>query len=56
LPAFFLSFDKTQFLPKISNKGTGRKKGTKFTPKPTYKPVKKQKAIKKLLEKHQKNE
>jgi len=51
-----LSFEKLPFLPKISKKGNGRKKGTKLTPKTTYKPVKKQKLIKKIVEKCQKNE
>jgi hypothetical protein len=51
-----LSFDKKPFLPKISKKGKGRKKGTTFTPKPNFKPVKKSKSIKKIEQKCQKNQ
>jgi hypothetical protein len=51
-----LTFDKAPFLPKISKKGKGRKKGVKLTPKATYKPIKKQKLITKIKEKCQKNE
>jgi hypothetical protein len=51
-----LNFDKFPFLPKISKKGKGRIKGTKITPKKTYKPIKKQKLMRKIKEKYQKNE
>jgi hypothetical protein len=51
-----LTFEKSPYLPKISKKGKGRKKGTKLTPRTTYKPVKKQNNIKKIVEKCQKNE
>jgi hypothetical protein len=51
-----LSFDKKPFLPKISKKGHGRKKGTKFTPKATFKPIKKTKKKKIIEQKCQKNE
>jgi hypothetical protein len=37
----FATFDQTNLLPQTSNKGKGRKLGTRFTPKPTFKPVKK---------------
>jgi hypothetical protein len=37
----FLTFDPTNLLPQTSQKGKGRKLGTRFTPKPTFKPVKK---------------
>ena len=53
---FFLTFEKSAFLPKISKKGKGRKKGTKLTPKATHKPVRKQKSTKKPVEECQKNE
>jgi hypothetical protein len=39
--SFFCNFDQSPFLPKISNKGKGRKLGKTFTPKPTFKPIKK---------------
>jgi hypothetical protein len=51
-----LSFDKTPFLPKISKKGMGRKKGTKLIPKPTFKPIKKAKKKKEIDQKCQKNQ
>jgi hypothetical protein len=50
-----LTFEKSPFLPKISKKENGRKKGTIINKKQTYKPVKKQKTIKKLKEKCQQN-
>ncbi len=37
----FGTFDQTNLLPQTSNKGKGRKLGTRFTLKPTFKPVKK---------------
>jgi hypothetical protein len=37
----FGTFDQTNLLPQTSQKGTGRKFGTRFTPKPTFKPVRK---------------
>lgn len=39
--AFFLTFDPTPFLPKTSNKGNGRLKGTTFKPRIKYPVVKK---------------
>jgi len=55
LPTLFLTFEKSPFLPKISKKGNGRKKGSVIKKKQTYKPVKKQKIIKKIKEKCQQN-
>jgi hypothetical protein len=37
----FGTFDQTNLLPQTSKKGKGRKVGTRFPPKPTFKPVKK---------------
>jgi hypothetical protein len=39
--SLFGTFDQTNLLPQTSQKGKGRKFGTRFTPKPTFKPVKK---------------
>jgi hypothetical protein len=55
LPTFFLTFEKAPFLPKISKKGNGRKKGSLIKKKQTYKPVKKQNIVKKIKEKCQQN-
>jgi hypothetical protein len=37
----FGTFDQTNLLPQTSQKGMGRKFGTRFTPKPIFKPIKK---------------
>ncbi len=49
----FGTFDQTNLLPQTSKKGKGRKLGTRFTPKPTFKPVKKTlKTTKKGIKEH----
>lgn len=52
--ALFLNFDQTPFLPKISNKGDGRKKGTVFPKKEHFKPVKKSKKRGKMVHNQEK--
>jgi hypothetical protein len=51
----FLTFDPTPFMPQIANKGKGRKFGTTFQKKATFKPVKKNKKVKKVQKELPKN-
>jgi hypothetical protein len=51
----FLTFDPTPFLPQIANKGKGRKVGMTFQKKATFKPVKKNKNVKKVKKELPKN-
>ena len=52
----FLSFEKEEYLPKRSEKGLGRKKGTKLAKRKEYEVEKKEKAVKPSKRKGEKKE